>query len=586
MKKMKTTIAATVALAACVGTQLFAQNVKCDNITFTMTLQQQQSVSTSTALNAGLFSQGPLYYKTSSRSLVTKDLLTAISCVMHAKGNANAASVYSPKATLQLVQGELGGFWNINDYVAQSFPDTNIFDEFGDENPGNGLTGTFNNDENADFNPYISSFYGELPSVFFPSYKDQYGFDSGGVGPFDFDDVIQNVVDNNARISISDGPGTGSGGNPAGGGAYVRLDTGRHFLPVPWANYSTSTPYNTTGEYPPGHMQPWGQIFVRDTAGLGTVDSPLCENVTFFFDLEVQECYDCFYLSSFISDSTFKNVPGGNSGPPCCSTSSQITGSGKDYYYLTLDFDNTVNNSFLNPSLATNGDDTVYYVYNYVGFTGVETTKAPADGLTPDILPYSDAIKSQLGVPSPAECRFTLHGIVTYTWSLKKINSSDTYYDYVGSARYAANGYGFISLFCGLITSATVSFTESIMPFTGCCTDIDPGWSYNWYGPGWDGGFGYFDPDYDTGDFIGGTEIYDQYNPYPFFNIVGGQQYDIGFGNIIPLYEFNLPDQYESPYNPPAALTRHQTDYGSSSIQTYNFESYIYNFGLPEESAD
>jgi hypothetical protein len=60
-----------------------------------------------------------------------------------------------------------------------------------------------------------------------------------------------------------------------------------------------------------------------------------------------------------------------------------------------------------------------------------------------------------------------------------------------------------------------------------------------WYGPGWDGGFGYFNPARSG-----------QYNPYPYYNIVGGAPYG-------PLYEPSLPDQNESPFNPPAALARH-----------------------------
>jgi opacity protein-like surface antigen len=60
-----------------------------------------------------------------------------------------------------------------------------------------------------------------------------------------------------------------------------------------------------------------------------------------------------------------------------------------------------------------------------------------------------------------------------------------------------------------------------------------------WYGPGYDGGTGYFNP-----------ARSDEYNPYPFYNIVGGESFDF-------LYEYHLPDQNESPLNPQAALTRH-----------------------------
>ena len=60
-----------------------------------------------------------------------------------------------------------------------------------------------------------------------------------------------------------------------------------------------------------------------------------------------------------------------------------------------------------------------------------------------------------------------------------------------------------------------------------------------WYGTGYDGATGYFNP-----------ARSDEYNPYPFYNIVGGESFDV-------LYEYNLPDQNESPLNPQAALTRH-----------------------------
>jgi opacity protein-like surface antigen len=60
-----------------------------------------------------------------------------------------------------------------------------------------------------------------------------------------------------------------------------------------------------------------------------------------------------------------------------------------------------------------------------------------------------------------------------------------------------------------------------------------------WYGTGYDGATGYFNP-----------ARSDEYNPYPFYNIVGGESFDV-------LYEYNLPDQNESPLNSQAALTRH-----------------------------
>jgi len=341
---MKTSLAIAVALAAGVGMSVNAQLlVKQDTITMALTLQGQASVSTSaSAINAGNFSSGPLYYKTTTTKFTQANLLKAIAAVLH-----NNGGFYTTQATLELVQGELGGFWNITDPLAQSYPDFN--------NDGL-LNGSFNDDEDdSDFNPY----YPELDGPFFPAnadpdgaaafpYPDDYGFD-----PVDspianyFDDFIPNVVDFSDRTSIADGVNE-----------YARLDTGRHFLPVPWASYNENsdvgTPYATTGEYPVGHMQPWGQVYVKDPGHKDSSGNPLCENVTFFFDFEVQECYDCFYLSSFISDATFKNNNGTQSGPPCCTSSGFLTGKGTDRYYMTLDFDNTVNNSYLND--ATNDD--------------------------------------------------------------------------------------------------------------------------------------------------------------------------------------------------------------------------------------
>jgi hypothetical protein len=63
--------------------------------------------------------------------------------------------------------------------------------------------------------------------------------------------------------------------------------------------------------------------------------------------------------------------------------------------------------------------------------------------------------------------------------------------------------------------------------------------AHGWYGPGWDGGVGYFNPKWTS-----------QYNPYPYYNIVGGESYGL-------LYVDGLPDQFESPFNPAMALTEH-----------------------------
>jgi hypothetical protein len=541
MKTTKTTIAATIALTTLVGTQLYAQNTKIDNITLSMTLLAQNSVSTSgSSANAGNFSQGPKFYKTISTKLTQGGVLKAIAAVLHPT-NPN---FYSANAQLQLVQGELGGFWNINDGLAQSFPDYNT---------DGSLTGTFNDDGLDSSNPY----YSNLESTFFPTTL--YGFDP--LGKFNFSDVIENTVDTSPRTSLSGAVNE-----------YVRLDTGRHFLPVPWQAYgvaggSNGIPYVTTGEYPVGHMQPWGQIFIKDPGHKDSAGNPLCENVTYFFDFEVAECYDCFYLSSFVSDATFKiqtSTPPPN-GPPCCTGPSGgiLTGQGTDRYYMSVDFDNTVNNSFLNPSTQVNSSETTTYTYNYVGVTGLTPTAGVADGLTPDLLPYSDSIKSGLGSPSPYETRFSLKGVVVYNWTLKKINSADVAADFIGKATYTANGYGFVGLVCDLIPSATMTFQETSVKDTGCCddapwytTDNQANSTGGWYGPGWDGNWGYFNPNFD------------QYNPYPFYNIVGGFSYDSD------TTVNDLPYQFESPYNPAAALTRHHETPGSSSIIIYNFNAY------------
>jgi hypothetical protein len=50
-----------------------------------------------------------------------------------------------------------------------------------------------------------------------------------------------------------------------------------------------------------------------------------------------------------------------------------------------------------------------------------------------------------------------------------------------------------------------------------------------------------------TGYFSPGSGEYD---PYPYYNILGGAFY-------APAYEFDLPNQFESPFNPGAALSRH-----------------------------
>jgi hypothetical protein len=314
-------------------------------------------------------------------------------------------------------------------------------------------------------------------------------------------------------------------------------------------------------------MQPWGQIYVKDPGHKSSSGDPLCENVTFFFYLYVQECYDCFYLNSFISDANFTTKEGSQSGPPCCTSPNFLLGKGVDKYYLSLSFDNTINNSYLNPAMYTNYNSGSYnyYYYEYVGFTGVQPSAGIADGTTPDLLSYSDPIRSRLGLPSPYETRFTLNGIVTYSWDLKMLNSSDVAADFVGTAQYAANGYGFIGLVCSLITG-TATFTEKVVKDVGCCDDVywwDNQENYGsnngqgnyytlwsgWYGPGANNTYDYYNYYYyDTGYF---NPDRDQFNPYPYPNVVGGEAYGSTYG------VWDLPDQNESPFNPGPALTSH-----------------------------
>lgn len=419
MKKMKTTILTSVALAACVSTQVFAQ-VKEDVITFALTSQRQSSVSTSTAANAGNWSQQPKFYKTSSTKVTQANVLQYIGLVLH-----NNAKYYSSSAKLVMVQGELSGFFNITPDLGDAFPNDNW--------PVDGYFWVNNPDSSTD-----------LPN--------------------------------------------------AANSSYVTLANGHHFE------------VNTiSGQFPVGHLQPWGQIFVKD-AGKSpySAASPLCENVTYFFAMSVEECYDCFYMNSFISDATFKVTPGAQSGPPCCGGSDSMTGNGKDRYYLTLSFDNTLNNPYLNPA-----SDTYVGVEGY-GFNSI----IPGDGIIPDSINegefYRDPIRSFLGKPEDYVARFTLNGIVTYTWNLKFLNKNDAFADFIGTASYPCNGYGFIGLYCSLL-NGTVTFTEKAVNTT-CCLDTPwydnneigsgaIGGTEGWYGPGAEY---FYDADTDSYDTVYG----------------------------------------------------------------------------------
>jgi len=403
-RNMKKTLIAA-ALATCVGTQLFAQNVKEGVILFGLTSWAQSSVSTSKVLaNQGNWSQQPQYYKTQAGKLATTDVIQAIAYVLHNRNN----NFYGTRSQLVLVQGELSGFFNLTPQLAN---DTAVA----------GAPGTFN-------------------------------------------------VTPNFTTTTLDMQGT-----------FAALATGRHILQVPAG-------FTTTGAYPPGHHQPWGQVFVKTYDTRGTV--LLCENVTPFFSFVVEECYDCFYLNSFVTDTSFSYKTGA-SGLPCCTTPSSLLGSGKDRYYMTLSFDNTDNNPYLNRAsgawLGGWGQrvDPALPFYNlYVGVTGVSSLLLPADGITPDLIRYVDPIRSGIASFNKYVTRFTLNGIVTYSWNLKFINSGDSFADFVGNATYNANGYGFIALRCSLL-EGTMTITERIVKLANCCSD-NP-WYDWWYGTGWNG---------------------------------------------------------------------------------------------------
>ena len=243
-------------------------------------------------------------------------------------------------------------------------------------------------------------------------------------------------------------------------------------------------------------MQPWGQIYVQYLDASGNL---LCENVTYFFAIQVEECYDCFYMNSFISDATFTTKTRSQAGPPCCGVGSTLVGKGKDRYYMSLSFDNTINNPYLNPdSLDWSG------VYGYGWFNA---STIPGDGVFPDTITFSDVILSHIGKNEPYVARFTLNGIMTYTWTLNFLNKTDIAPDFLGTATYAVNGYGFIGLFCNLLTG-TGTFAEKLVKVGDCCTGED--WADSltggWYGIGaeyeaFDNSNGYATL-YEAGDYI------------------------------------------------------------------------------------
>jgi len=245
----------------------------------------------------------------------------------------------------------------------------------------------------------------------------------------------------------------------------VRLANGRHIANVP-------APFVTAGSYPPGHFQPWGQIFVKDPVG------PKCDNVTHFFSISVEECYDCFYLNSFITDTTFTFKAGTSSGPPCCTVPENLLGNGKDRYYMMLGFDNTTHNPFLNKTKPL-------YYQGVEGLTPFGKGANVVDGITPDgITPYQDPIRANLGGYIAEVSRFTLNGIMTYTWSLKLLNKNDVAPDFLGTGKYEANGYGFFGLYCSLLTGSFTFSEKTVNAMNVFCCYNEP-WNDSWFGIGY-----------------------------------------------------------------------------------------------------
>jgi hypothetical protein len=475
MKKMKTTILTSVALAACVSTQLFAQTVvKQDTITISLTGAKQSSVSTSASVpNFGNWSTGPMFYKTAPIKVTDKDIIKYIAASLW--GNANH---YSTKAKLVLVQGELSGFFNITPDLALSMPD----------------------DDGIALDPYFS----EAP-----------GFSADG----DINTSLANSFDSTT----------------------VQLANGRHW---------DVNPYVPT-MYPVGHLQPWGQIYIQDDS--------TSDNVTFYFAISIQECYDCFYLNSFISTATFKTQNTAPNGPPCCVGTSVIVGSGKDAYYMTFSFDNTRNNPYLynNPSNplyfgdevgnnnvdgvpgAIDGDaivpDTIYRNSIYVAALAGGATVAEAQ-----LAAYIDSIKAGVGVPAPYQARFTLNGVLTYTWKLAQIDKQDISPDFMGTGSYVANGYGFIALSCSLFNTATITFSEKPVKANtvGLVTGED--WAADWIGIG--------------AEYYVDAENLNETTPYANWVAYGSPTYQWGFGEN----QYGFGNGYPTPINVTTSLSYHE----------------------------
>ena len=490
----KTLITAAAAFAVCAGTQLFAQSyAKEDVVTLGLTWQYQANVSTnSRTFAAGNWSDGPRYYQTKSGRIDTATLIRNMGAVL--------GKNYGPKAQLVLVHGELSGFFNVNDAMqnlvqGQHLDPVNPYTPYTNYNGyvtnynyccyytntlaftntnSCTLLSATNNLSSTNFVPPCSTNTYALPWVYLYSTVTTNWATNVVTG------VITNYLPSIGSIEDNGIPSTWPWG------LFANLPTGRHYATVP-AQDSTGkdVPADFVGRWPVGHHQPWGQFFIKD----GTA----CDNVTPFFAITVQECYDCWFLNSFISDATFTYSTPATGGAPCCGSPQDLMGKGKDRYYMTFSFDNTVNNPYFNADSAfyvgnwgqkLNRDAADYNLYRGVAGLSPLGGNNAVDGIQPDVLPYVDKINSKIFPTFNAKVlRFSLNGIVTYNWQLKVLHKDDGIIDFIGSADFPATGYGFGQLFCSLF-SGTVKFSESVKKVGTCC--LDTPWYNSWYGPGLD----------------------------------------------------------------------------------------------------
>ena len=124
-----------------------------------------------------------------------------------------------------------------------------------------------------------------------------------------------------------------------------------------------------------------------------------------------------------------------------------MLGKGVDKYYMTMSFDNTINNPYLNYDLWDDIDLDEYWYVDvdglYPGYNSDFPFYIGYEGVFPDALSFFDPIRSgALTLAEPYLMRFTLNGIMTYSWDLKFINTSDLWPDFIGTGTYDVNGYG------------------------------------------------------------------------------------------------------------------------------------------------